>query len=228
MTIQTKTAHASNYKAASRSAANIGFIVVHYTGNRGDTAKNNADYYARTAGLEASAHYFVDEREVWQSVPDKDVAWHVGARSYVHKTCRNANSIGVEICMLDKAGRVRQRSIDNAALLVRSLMAKYGITSARVLRHYDVTGKDCPAPMVADPKLWAAFKQAVTKPEKIEEEDDMYTVYKTIQDVPDWARECVNDLIAKGYLKGDGDGQLDLEHYMLRGLVVNWRAGLYK
>ncbi|WP_159456320.1 N-acetylmuramoyl-L-alanine amidase family protein [Intestinibacillus massiliensis] len=60
------------------------------------------------------------------------------------------------------------------------------------------------------------------------EDDDMYTVYKTIQDVPDWARECVNDLIAKGYLKGDGDGQLDLEHYMLRGLVINWRAGLYK
>ena len=56
----------------------------------------------------------------------------------------------------------------------------------------------------------------------------MYTVYKTIQDVPDWARECVSDLIAKGYLKGDGDGQLDLEHYMLRGLVINWRAGLYK
>lgn len=171
----------------------------------------------------------MDEDEVWQSVADKDVAWHVGARSYRHPSCRNANSIGVEICMLDAQGRVRQGSIDNAVKLVRALMTTYGVTIGRVLRHYDVTGKDCPAPMVADEKRWAAFKAALTAPERIEEEDDeMYTIYKTIKDVPDWGRECVNDLLAKGYLKGDGDGQLDLEHYMLRTLVIGWRAGIYK
>ena len=36
MTIHTKQANPSNYKAASRTAAAIGYIVIHYTGNRGD------------------------------------------------------------------------------------------------------------------------------------------------------------------------------------------------
>lgn len=76
----------------------------------------------------------------------------------------------------------------------------------------------------------AAYAKGVLKYLGItyQEGNMMYTVYKTMQDVPEWARACVSDLLAKGYLKGDGDGQLDLEHYMLRGLVINWRAGLYE
>ena len=58
------------------------------------------------------------------------------------------------VCMLDKQGRVRQGSIDQAAGLVRELMAHYGIPADRVVRHYDVTHKLCPAPMVSDPALW--------------------------------------------------------------------------
>lgn len=72
---------------------------------------------------------------------------------------------------------------------------------------------------------WAGISYGAAQAAK---EDNMYTIYKTIKDVPDWGRECVNDLIAKGYLKGDGDGQLDLEHYMLRTLVIGWRAGVYQ
>ena len=44
----------------------------------------------------ASAHYFVDENSVYQSVEDKNIAWHCGAKKYKHSTCRN--SIGVELC----------------------------------------------------------------------------------------------------------------------------------
>lgn len=72
---------------------------------------------------------------------------------------------------------------------------------------------------------WAGINYEAVQAAK---EGNMYTIYKTIKDVPDWGRACVNDLIAKGYLKGDGDGQLDLEHYMLRTLVIGWRAGVYR
>lgn len=161
MTIKTKIANATNYQTANRTKSNIGYIVIHYTGNNGDTAAGNATYFAREPNLKASAHYFVDETEVWQSVADKDGAWHVGTKSYRHPVCRNSNSIGVEICMQDSNGNVRQGSIDNAVQLTRALMAKYGITASRVLRHYDVTGKDCPAPMVSNAGLWAAFKTAI-------------------------------------------------------------------
>ena len=218
MRINFKQAHAGNY-AAGRSAP-VEYIVVHYTSNQGDTAKNNADYFARE-DVGASAHYFCDEHEIWQSVKDTDTAWHCGAKTYRHPDCRNANSIGVEICMNDKKGNVRQGSIDTAAELVRYLMQRYSVPVDRVIRHYDVTGKYCPGPMVDNPALWAAFKQSLTQTE-----DDSVR-YKYYDDMPDWAKPTVSKLVKKGYLKGEGGGVLNLTEDTLKVLVVNDRAGCY-
>ena len=218
MRINFKQAHAGNY-AAGRSGP-VEYVVIHYTSNQGDTAKNNADYFAREK-VGASAHYFCDESEIWQSVKDSDTAWHCGAKTYRHPECRNANSIGVEICMNDKKGNVRQGSIATAAELVRYLMQRYGVPVDRVIRHYDVTGKHCPGPMVDDPALWAAFKQSLTQTE-----DDSVR-YKYYDDMPDWAKPTVSKLVKKGYLKGEGSGVLNLTEDTLKVLVINDRAGLY-
>ena len=196
------------------------YIVIHYTSNQGDTAKNNADYFAREK-VGASAHYFCDENEIWQSAKDMDTAWHCGAKTYRHPDCRNANSVGVEICMNDKTGAVRQGSIATAAELVRYLMQRYGVPVDRVIRHYDVTGKYCPGPMVDDPTLWEAFKQSLTQTE-----DDSVR-YKYYDDMPDWAKPTVSKLVKKGYLKGEGGGVLNLTEDTLKVLVVNDRAGCY-
>ena len=218
MRINFKQAHAGNY-AAGRSGP-VEYIVIHYTSNQGDTAKNNADYFAREK-VGASAHYFCDENEIWQSVKDTDTAWHCGAKTYRHPECRNANSIGVEICMNDKKGNVRQGSIETAAELVRYLMQRYGVPVDRVIRHYDVTGKYCPGPMVDDPALWTAFQQSLTQTE-----DDSVR-YKYYDDMPDWAKPTVSKLVKKGYLKGEGGGVLNLTEDTLKVLVVNDRAGCY-
>lgn len=218
MRINFKQAHAGNY-AAGRSGP-VEYIVIHYTSNQGDTAKNNADYFAREK-VGASAHYFCDENEIWQSVKDMDTAWHCGAKTYRHPECRNANSIGVEICMNDKTGAVRQGSIATAAELVCYHMQRYGVPVDRVIRHYDVTGKYCPGPMVDDPALWAAFKQSLTQTE-----DDSVR-YKYYDDMPDWAKPTVSKLVKKGYLKGEGGGVLNLTEDTLKVLVVNDRAGCY-
>ncbi|MBR3867435.1 MAG: N-acetylmuramoyl-L-alanine amidase [Butyricicoccus sp.] len=161
MEIRTKHARAENHGG---KRAEIGFLVIHFTANRGDTAKNNAEYFAREV-TRTSAHYFVDENEVWQSVPDDVTAWHCGGQTYYHAACRNANSIGIEICMHDRQGALRQGSIDRAAALARMLMEKYDIPAEHVLRHYDVTHKDCPAPMVEDPARWEAFRTALRRAE---------------------------------------------------------------
>ena len=218
MKINFKQSHVGNY-AAGRSGP-VEYIVIHYTSNQGDTAKNNADYFAREK-VGASAHYFCDENEIWQSGKDTDTAWHCGAKTYRHPECRNANSIGVEICMNDKKGNVRQGSIATAAELVRYLMQRYGVPVDRVIRHYDVTGKYCPGPMVDDPALWAAFKQSLTQTE-----DDSVR-YKYYDDMPDWAKPTVSKLVKKGYLKGEGGGVRNLTEDTLKVLVVNDRAGCY-
>ena len=218
MKINFKQSHSGNY-AAGRSGP-VEYIVIHYTSNQGDTAKNNADYFAREK-VGASAHYFCDENEIWQSVKDTDTAWHCGAKTYRHPECRNANSIGVEICMNDKKGNVRQGSIATAAELVRYLMQRYGVPVDRVIRHYDVTGKYCPGPMVDDPALWTAFQQSLTQTE------DGSVRYKYYDDMPDWAKPTVSKLVKKGYLKGEGGGVLNLTEDTLKVLVVNDRAGCY-
>ena len=152
-----KQANGANF--AQGRTQPIQFLVIHYTANNGDTVQNNLDYFARNA-VGASAHYFVDENGFGQSVQDGDTAWHCGASSYRHPSCRNANSIGVELCSRkDSRGNYYflDQTVYNAAALARELMGKYGIDRAHVVRHYDVTGKKCPAPMVVSPTLWENF-----------------------------------------------------------------------
>lgn len=151
------------------SISRIKYIVVHYTGNNGDTAYGNTKYSKEYRG--ASAHYFVDENSIYQSVEDKNVAWHCGANSYKHPYCRNSNSLGVELCSRkDSKGNYyfNDKTVDNAVELVKMLMTKYNVPIANVIRHYDVTGKNCPAPFVRDNKAWQDFKnRLVAKGEQI-------------------------------------------------------------
>ena len=53
------------------------YIVIHYTGNRTDSALANTNYF-KSVNRGASAHYFVDDDPVTQSVPDNYAAYAVG------------------------------------------------------------------------------------------------------------------------------------------------------
>lgn len=199
-----KQAHSGNYQKGRTQP--IEYIVVHYTANSGDTAQNNLDYFARTK-TGTSAHYFVDENEVCQSVQDTDVAWHCGSKNPRHPYCRNANSIGVEMC--NSVGGVPEAVRDRTAAFVRQKMKEYGIDSSHVLRHYDVTGKRCPAPWVDNPAEWMEFKKM------LEEDDDMsyeqfeqymnrYLTERNAKPADDWAKPYIQDAIDAGAMTDVG------------------------
>ncbi len=213
----------ANYRAGRTQP--VRYIVMHYTANNGDTAKNNCDYYHRVGGLQASAHYFVDEYGAMQSVREGDTAWHCGARAYWHPECRNGNSIGIEMCSRKRADGsyyIKPETVANAAALAKDIMQRYGIDTDHVLRHYDVTGKHCPMPWVDDPAQWAAFLAMLT-PENtttVEEDEDDMVRYNTIEEVPSWAQDTVRALVEAGALGGVDGGNLDLSMDMIRGLVV--------
>ena len=135
----------------SRRTEPVSYLVVHYTAGNGDTARDNGRYFARCA-VGASAHYFVDSKQVVASVAEENVAWHCGAASYRHPHCRNGNSIGVELCSVLRDGQYafEAETVENALVLLAEVMRRYELPVERVLRHYDVTGKVCPAPFVAD------------------------------------------------------------------------------
>ena len=145
----------TNRTIANRSS--IQYLVIHYVGAV-SSAKNNCAYFY-SVYREASAHYFVDDSSIWQCVLDKDIAWHVGAYTY-YNGCRNTNSIGIEMCCYKKNGvlDMSDKTIENTIELAAYICKKYNIPIERVVRHYDVTHKNCPAPFVKDPARWTDFK----------------------------------------------------------------------
>lgn len=162
--LKTKLAHRTNY-GSIRNLSSIKYIVIHYTANDGDRAANNANYF-QSPDRHASAHYFVDDNYVYQSVPDNYTAWSVGGSKYpntkggkYYGKCTNSNSISIELCDTNRNGTYEctPSTKENALELTLSLMNKYNIDKDHVIRHYDVTGKLCPAYWVDDAKWESEF-----------------------------------------------------------------------
>jgi len=97
----------SKRRSGQAMSPGVRFIVAHDTGNPRSTAANNVAYYTRTSDeVEASAHLFVDDREIIECVPaltaDPEKAWHVLRRVpvddqlYGHDA--NDAAIGIEYC----------------------------------------------------------------------------------------------------------------------------------
>ena len=131
----------SRFNNSGRNGNSVKYIVMHYTGNKGDTAKNNVDYFYN-GNRNASAHYFVDDKSIWQSVEESRAAWAVGdGRGRYGIT--NQNSISIEMCC-NLQGVVSETTENNALELAKYLVNKYGLSINRVVRHYDASRKACP------------------------------------------------------------------------------------
>ena len=219
--------HASNCKRGRDSP--VKYLVIHYVGAAGG-ARVNARYYGSTPGIGASAHYFVGHASegaaVYNSVPEGDTAWHCGRvdGKYRHPECRNANSIGIELCChkaSDGTWYFDPETLEAGAELARDIMARYGIPLARVLRHYDVTGKICPEPFVRDEKAWTEFKNRLKGENDMTEQDVQRLiaaaveaarprVYTDLAQVPEWAQGLVGRAMDAGIIRGSGGGKLHL------------------
>lgn len=152
LTIQKKI---SNYNFSSRNGSAIKYIVLHYTGNKGDTALDNATYFYN-GNRNASAHYFVDDDSIWQSVEDSNSAWAVGDGKGVYGIT-NRNSLSIEMCC-DKNGNITEKTEANVLELVKYKQKQYGISDSNVVRHYDASRKICPNWSADNWKRWTNFK----------------------------------------------------------------------
>lgn len=161
---KTNIANRANY-GKQRNTANIKYLVYHYTSNDGDHDEGNSNYFHNNV-VKASAHYFVDDDSVTQSVYDDYVAYSVGGKCQsnhhpLYKICTNSNSINIEMCDTTKDGTVAisEATLANAIELGKVLMQKYNIPLDRVIRHYDVNGKACPnCNDLLNDNTWNAFK----------------------------------------------------------------------
>lgn len=223
-----KQAHRGNYSPGRTQP--IEYIVVHYTANRGDTAKNNVDYFARTI-TGTSAHYFVDRNAVMQSVDEGDTAWHCGSDHPRHPYCRNSNSIGIEMC--DSVDGVPDDVKILTVSLVQELMSRYGIDSSHVLRHYDVTGKRCPAPWVDNPAEWMEFKKMMEEDDDMSYEQfsqymDRYLTERNAKPADDWAKPYIQDAIDAGAMTDVGGTIASPQGFVTRQELATVAAALAK
>ena len=140
-----------NYTKGRRGCS-VDYIVVHYTGTNA-SAHNNLLYFSRNS-TGASAHYFIDtDGTICQSVSEDSIAWHCGNWS------RNCHSIGIENVSSGEDFTDAQKA--SLRDLVLDIMNRYGISADHVIRHYDVTGKLCPASYV-DSSKWDELHAYIT------------------------------------------------------------------
>jgi len=128
-------------------------IVIHYVGNPGTTAQQNRDYYARRSS-EVSSHFVIGLKgEVIQCIP-----LHEKSSASNH---RNKDTISIEVCHPDESGKFTDASYQSLVKLTAWLLDVCDLDSNDVIRHYDITGKQCPLYFVTHEDAWKKFLQAV-------------------------------------------------------------------
>ncbi len=130
-------------------------VVVHYVGNPGTTAAQNRSYFAglaRSHDTYASSNFIVGlDGEVLLCVPIGEVAYCSNSR--------NSDTLSIEVCHPDDTGEFTPESYAALIRLVNWLRDFYDLDVDDVIRHYDVSGKECPRYYVRRPEAWDAFKQ---------------------------------------------------------------------
>ena len=144
-------------------------VVIHYVGNTGSTAKQNRDYFedlATTHTTSASSHFVVGLRgEIIQCIPLNEIAY--ASRH------RNADTISIEVCHPTDEGWFNQDTYDAVIALTAWLVVEYDLEIDDVIRHYDVTGKECPKYYVDNEDAWERLKADVS--DYIDENSELRT-----------------------------------------------------
>lgn len=153
-----------------RKYSDIKYLVIHDTGNTSIGADAEAHYkYLQTAQRYGSAHYYVDDKQIIQTIGDSLVAWSIGDTwGYSNNPNRikdafNHNSISIELCI--NSDTDKDKAYKNLVELTKNLMKKFSFPVDKVIRHFDATGKICPGSWSKnDWAKWWQFKEDIQKP----------------------------------------------------------------
>lgn len=139
----------------------IRYIVIHETDNFSSSANafNHALYLVDNSDQRVNGwHYTVDDKEIYHSIPDDEVAWHAGDQR--KENGGNMTGIAIELCVNE--GSDFEQTLLNGAKLTAALCKEYNLTIKDVKQHYDFSQKDCPAKIRKDGR-WEEFLELVKK-----------------------------------------------------------------
>jgi hypothetical protein len=110
---------------------------------------------------------------------------------------------------VEKDGTIHPDTIDRTAKIVAEWCHIFNLTTDDVYRHYDITGKNCPAPFVTFPARWDEFKELVLLHYRGGDKLDME------KDAVDFILEVLGDYWKR--MNGNKDAQ-DYTHYVANEL----------
>lgn len=130
-------------------------IVVHYVGNPNTTAQQNHDFYCNPES-EVSSHFIVGlDGEIIQCIPLNEMS--------AASNWRNRDTISIEVCHPDETGKFNENTYKSLVKLVAWLAKSGGLDTSHIIRHYDITGKECPLYYVQNEDEWLKFKADVAE-----------------------------------------------------------------
>lgn len=145
----------NEYSRPGTALLKVNGIVIHYTANPGTTAAQNRSYFQNlkdTKETYASSHFVVGiEGEIIQCIPCNEIAYA--------SNDRNEDTVSIEGCIPDESGRFTDETYQALIKLTTWLMGRYELKVDDVIRHYDVTGKNCPKYFVENEAAWEQFRQ---------------------------------------------------------------------
>ena len=142
-------------------------VVIHYVDQPGSTAQQNRDYFEslKDGSRSASSHFIINtDGTIIQCIP-------LGEISYASNN-RNFDTISIENCHPDDSGKFTDETYLSCVSLTAWLLHAFGLGPEHMIRHYDVTGKDCPIYYVKNPDAWERMKEDVA--EKYAEYERLY------------------------------------------------------
>ncbi|MGN1266346.1 MAG: N-acetylmuramoyl-L-alanine amidase family protein [Dorea sp.] len=132
-------------------------IVVHYTANPGSTAMDNRNYFEglkESHATKTSSNFVIGmEGEIVQCVPTWEVAYA--------SNDRNKDTVSIECCHPDESGKFTEETYRSMVQVCAWLCLKFDLDEEDVIRHYDVTGKNCPKYFVENEEAWNTFRSDI-------------------------------------------------------------------
>ena len=130
-------------------------IVIHYVGNPGSTAQGNHDFYVSPQS-NVSSHFIVGlEGEIIQCISLNEMS--------AASNWRNDDTISIEVCHPDDSGKFNKKTYQSLVKLTAWLLEQCDLKEKHIIRHYDITGKECPRYYVRNQDKWDKFKEDVKK-----------------------------------------------------------------
>lgn len=138
----------------------INGIVVHYTANPGTDAMANRNYFESRKDMpdeyenKVSSHFIIGiDGYILQCIPLDEIAYASNER--------NEDTISIECCHKDKTGKFSDETYKSLVKLCAWLCSKYKLQKDTIIRHFDVTGKQCPLYYVENEKAWDKLKDEI-------------------------------------------------------------------